>query len=153
VAPDTEIASWKVWESSIAPSFALEVVSTNWRKDYHDAVHAYAELGVDELIVFDPRYTERRDGLRWQCFRRASDGFRLVEHTNADRIGSSSLGCELCVVGFGQKQRIRLMGEKGELFPTAEEAERAAKEAERAAKEAALARVAELEAKLEGQGD
>jgi hypothetical protein len=50
----------------------------------------------------------------------------------------------------GTRQRVRLVESKDSLvlFPTAEEAERQAKEVERQAKEAALARVAELEARL-----
>ena len=152
VAPGTRIRSWKIWETGIAPSFALEVASRDWRKDYEEAPGRYEEAGVDELVVFDPCWQERPGGagVRWQVYRREGRAFGFIEKTNADRVRSESLSCWLRVVGEGDVQRLRLgHGPEGEiLFPTAEEAERAAKEKERAAKEAALARIAELEAQL-----
>jgi len=144
VRPDAAVRSWKVWETGVVPSFALEVVPQDWEKDYAEVPGRYAAMGVEELILFDPRYTERRAGVRFQCFRRASDGrLPLVERTNADRVISTVLGCLVRAVGAGQDLRLRLaLPPDGEtLFPTAEEAEREAKEA-------ALARIAELEAEL-----
>jgi hypothetical protein len=61
------------------------------------------------------------------------------------QIASTVLGCELRAVGLGVGQRIRLVTSEGEIFPTGEEAERAAKEQ-------ALARGAELEAELKRRG-
>jgi hypothetical protein len=151
VPPDTRVPSWKVWETGVVPSFALEVASLDWQKDYYSTPEAHAEMGTGELIVFDPHFAERREGRRWQRFARAQHGrFELLEHTDADRIRSDALGCFVRAVGVEQSLRLRLglppCGD--ELFPTGEEAERQAKEAERQAKEAALARVAELEARL-----
>jgi hypothetical protein len=69
---------------------------------------------------------------------------------NDDRVWSRRLGCFVRSVGQDADLRLRLaLGPHGaDLFPTAEEAERAAKQAERTAKEAALQRIAELEAEL-----
>jgi Uma2 family endonuclease len=172
VSPCTHVRSWKVWEQGIVPSFALEVVSTNWEKDYCDAPLEYQRLGVRELIVFDPSFDSRPSGVRFQRYRRMSpETLELVEKTNGLVVESEVLGCHLRVVGEGSAQRLRIVESRSslELFPTAEEAERnakeveraakeaerrakeaerGAKEAERRAKEAALARIAELEAEL-----
>jgi hypothetical protein len=159
VPPGRRVKSWKVWETGIVPSFALEVVSSNdVEKDYREGLERYAELGVAEVLLFDPDYRRSPDRVRWQryCTRKAR-GFVQVQVSNADRMRSSVLGCFLRVVGEGDAARLRLAtGPRGDtlvLLPdeeerAAKEKERAAKEKERAAKEAALARVAELEALL-----
>lgn len=137
VAPDAAVPSWKVWETGIVPSFALEVVSRDWEKDYAEAPERYAALGVEELVLFDPQYTARRDGIRFQRFRRpAHAGLQLAERTDADRVASEVLGCIIRAVGVDQALRLRLAlpPDGTELFPTAEEA--------------ALERISELEAEL-----
>ena len=82
--------------------------------------------------------------------RTAGGTLDLIERTDGRSIESTVLGCWLRVVGVGHDARVRLSAIRDTtvLFPTAEEAERQAKEAERQAKEAALARIAELEARL-----
>jgi hypothetical protein len=147
VEPDTEVKSWKLWIDGSVPSFALEIVSEEWEKDYEEAPIKYQELGVPEVVIFDPGYELHRDGVRWQVYRRLGKrGLLRVEATNGDRVRSRSLGCWLRAVGEGKHLRLRIAeGRQGErLVPTSEE--RA--EAERTAKEAALARVAKLEAAL-----
>jgi len=175
VAPTTHVRSWKTWETDIAPSFSLEIVSSDWEKDYSEAPPLHEAAGVGELVIFDPAWEERPRGVRWQVFRRVGKrGLVRVEATNGDRVRAKALGIWLRAVGDGRSTRIRIAtGPRGDdLVPTAEESERterlakeaeraakeaeraaregerAAKEAERAAKEAALARVAELEARL-----
>jgi Uma2 family endonuclease len=158
VAQDTAVRSWKVWESGVVPSFAVEVASSDWEKDYIDAPALYGELGASELVVFDPSWLEHDDGVRFQVFRRVKGRrLTLVEATNEDRVRSPTLGLWLRTVGADASTRLRLaLDPRGdELFPTAEEQERAAKEQERAAKEQertakeqALARVEQLEAEL-----
>jgi hypothetical protein len=161
VDPRTRVRTWKLWLDRVVPSFAFEVASQDWEKDYFEVPARYDELGVRELVVFDPEFAERPDGMRWQVFRRVGKrGLVRVEATQADRVRARSLGCWLRAVGEGRDVRVRIgVGAHGdELVPTAEEreataeereaAERAAKEAERAAKEAALRRVAALEAEL-----
>jgi hypothetical protein len=149
VRPGRRVKSWKTWKTGITPSFALEVVtSSDTEKDYREAPVRYAELGAEELCIFDVDFEGGDDRVRWQRYRRlAKRGFVRVEATNADRIRPRTLGCFLRVVGEGEESRLRLgTGLTGDvLFPTEAEAERAAKEAalvlqesERAAKEAAL---------------
>jgi hypothetical protein len=158
------IGAWKVWEEGgKVPSFVLEVVGGNIHKDYTKATRVYAELGVTELIVFDPFPGRKR--ISFQVYRRTGERFLRVEETAQDRVWPSELGCFVRVVFVNGLPRLRLgLGPKGdELFLTGQEAEciekeaalaakdaaLAAKEAERAEKEAALARIAELEAELE----
>src|SRR5262249_38033266 len=127
------------------PSVAIEVVSQDKPyKDYVEAPERYRDLGVKELVIFDPDWERSADRVRWQRYRKLKRrGFVRVEVTNEDRIHSRVLGCWLRVVGEGTSARVRLAtGPSGdELFPTA-------LEAERAAKEEALQRIAVLEALL-----
>jgi Uma2 family endonuclease len=150
------IGSWKVWEHDfIAPSFALEVVSDEWAKDYRDNPRKYGELGTQELVLFDPiayagdapRTPER---IAWHVFRRHGRWLECVERSGKDRVQSQSLGCWLRAVGELDTLRLRLgLGATGdELFPTEEEHERAEKERERAAKERLQLRLIEMEAEL-----
>ena len=172
VPPETRVRSWKIWERGRAPSFALEIVSNDWEKDYVEAPERCGEAGVDELVVFDPGWSQRpgKSGARWQVFRRTdAGGFEAVERHDRDRVWCESFGAYLRAVGFGDRTLLRIgVGEGGEqLFPTEaeaeraekeaeraeKEAERAEKEAERAEKEAALARLRALEAELAKKGD
>jgi hypothetical protein len=157
VRPGIKIDSWQVWnEGGIVPTFALEVVSQDWLKDYRDAPEPYAELGVRELVIFDPEWAERpSERLRWQVYRRlARRGFVRVEANNEDRVRSKVLGCWLRAVGNDlDSLRLRLAtGPQGEvLVPTPDEA-RAAEAKARALAEQKLgaeaeARVAEAEAR------
>jgi Uma2 family endonuclease len=155
VEPATRIRSWKVWEhGGVVPSFALEVVSQNWQKDYEEAPDQYAELGVGELVVFDPDWESRDEGMRWQLFRRVRGrALRRVQVTFDDEVHSSALRCFLRAVGRDESTRVRIAtGPEGAvLVPTDAELvvrDRAEKERERAEKQAALRRVAELEAEL-----
>jgi Uma2 family endonuclease len=158
VDPRTRVRTWKVWQTRVVPSVALEVVSEAWEKDYGDVLRRYEELGVPEVLVFDPGCDEHPGGVRWQVFRRVGRrGLVRVESTDADRVRSKQLGCWFRAIGDGRDTRVRIaVGPRGdEVVPTVEEVERAAKEAERAgkeaeraAKEAALARVSALEAEL-----
>ena len=144
-----EVECWKLWETGVAPSFALEIVSrTNPRKDTERAPLRYDAMGAKELVIFDPKF-RGRDRIRWTVYRRLPKrGLVRVEATNADRIYSKSLRLWLRVVGEGAAMRVRLArGPAGdELIPIPEEQERAARKAaaaaegrERAAHEATAA--------------
>jgi hypothetical protein len=151
VDPTTHVASWKVWETGISPSFALEVVSKDWEEDYARAPTAYESTGVRELVLFDPMYETRTEGLLFQVYRRtARRGLVRVDVTNGDRIRSKVLGCWLRSVGSEQMIRLRIGSgpAANELFPTAEEQERAEKDRERAEKEGLLTKVAAMEQEL-----
>jgi Uma2 family endonuclease len=148
VAPGEDFEFWKVWQTGIVPSFAVEIVSKRKKKDYTEVPPLYGELGVGELVIFDPRYRRRREGVRWQVYRRlARRGFVRVEATNGDRVRSRVLGCWLRVVGEGKEQRVRLATDPSgdDFVPTEVEAERSlAAEAQARA----VAALAEADAKL-----
>lgn len=46
------IQTWR--EGHHPPRLAIEIVSTDWRKDYDQNPPKYAQLGVEELVIFDP---------------------------------------------------------------------------------------------------
>jgi len=127
------IRSWKTWETGIVPSFALEVAGNDITKDYEDGPAEYADLGVSELVVFDPHVTPNsKTRVRWQVFRRiAKRGLVRVDVSQGDRVKSKVLKAWLRAVGTSDAVRVRIAeGAHGEvLFPTEAEAERAAKEA------------------------
>jgi Uma2 family endonuclease len=146
VKPGISIESWKTWETGIIPPLAIEVISQDHLKDYRDGPPKYDELGVKELIIFDPEFeTVRSERWRFQVFRRVGKrGLVRIENTNAQCIRSRVLGCSLRSVGDDPEMvRLRLAtGPEGEIiFPTDAEAERSAREAERAEAEAEIARL------------
>ena len=139
VPQDIAIDVWKVWERGVVPSFALEVVGGDKHKDYEEAPRRYAELGVQELVVFDPFDGPGR--VAFALYRRRGESLQRVQTTSEDRVFSEQLGCHLRRIGRHGETRLRVAtGPRGDdLLPTdaeARDAERAAKEAERAAKEA-----------------
>ena len=152
VDPSTRVKAWKVWETGIVPSFALEVMSGDDTKDVELSPERYAELGAGEVIVFDPDWERRRDGVRFRLFRRQKRGLILVEATHEDRVYAKALGCWLRSLGEGDEVRLRVgLGKRGEeLLPTHQElaqreAELAQREAERAQREEERAQEAERE--------
>jgi Uma2 family endonuclease len=165
VSPTRRIGAWKVWEEGVVPNLAFEIVSTNVDKAYIDSPPLYDELGVSELVIFDPDYEVEPGRVRFQVYRRlARRGLVRVTVTNEDRVRSKVLGCWLRAVGSGDSLRLRLaVGPSGdELFPTESEAasaeaareraekerERAEKEHERAARRLAEEEIARLRAEL-----
>jgi hypothetical protein len=153
VDQDIVIPSWKTWETGIVPSFALEIAGNDVSKDYEDGPVEYADLGVEELVVFDPRATwTSRTRVRWQIFHRIEgQGFVRVEASQADRVRSKVLDAWLLAVGSGDGARIRIgEGPTGDtVFPTEAEEARAAEEKERALRLQAEAEVERLRALLD----
>ncbi|MDC0741290.1 Uma2 family endonuclease [Polyangium mundeleinium] len=136
VDPESAPKCWKVWETGIVPSFALEVMAEENQKDQEQSPRRYDELGVKELVVFDPHADEFPDRIRFSVYRRNARGKLVqVEVTDADRVRSTVLGCFVRVVGTGAAQRLRVgLGPSGdELLPT--EAELAEQERTRAEQE------------------
>ena len=106
--PRTSGKAWKVWETGIVPSFALEVMSDDERRDVEQSPVRYAELGVKELVVFGPEPERRADGVRLRVYRKVGKrGLVLVGVTNEDRVRSKELGCWLRAVGEGLDLRLR----------------------------------------------
>ncbi|MFO0760624.1 MAG: Uma2 family endonuclease [Byssovorax sp.] len=148
VPPGEEFDFWKVWQTGIVPSFALEIVSKRKKKDYTVVPPLYGELGVPELVIFDPRYARRRGGVRFQVYRKlARRGFSRVEATNADRVRSRALGCWIRVVGGAASQRLRLA-----LDPSGDDLVPTAREKAEARATAAEAEVERLRAELARRG-
>jgi len=143
-SPDVAPRCWKVWQTGVAPSFALEIVSEDDEvKDLSESPGRHDELGTQELVVFDPYVDVRSGRTRFRVHRRDERGkLVVVEATNADRIRSEVLGCVLRAVGGGDTMRLRVtVDPEGDvLFPTAAEiaeaAAREAREAESKAREA-----------------
>jgi Uma2 family endonuclease len=152
VQPGEVFTFWKVWQTGIVPSFALEIVSERKKKDYTEVPPFYADLGVEELVIFDPRHQRRRGGLRFQVWRSVPErGFVRVEATNGDRVRSEVLGCWLRAVGEGRAVRLRpALGPAGDaLVPTAREKADAAIAAAKGQVDAAKGEVAAAHAEIE----
>lgn len=157
---DEPVGSWLVWELERPPAFALEVVGRDVGKDYEDAPSAYASVGFEELVIFDPEAPKRRSKrVRWQVYRKDEKGeFSLAWRSGADRVFSQQLGCWLRAVGTGMATRVRVAtGDHGDvLFLTQaectelERAERERVEAQLARTQEALERAEEERARAEG---
>lgn len=151
--PSAMPRSWLLWEHDRGPSFALEIVGRDVLKDYEDAPNEYKQLGVEELVVFDPEPNEhpRSNRVRWQVWRAVKRrGFVRVLSSNGDRVECASLGCWLRVVGEGAAQRVRLaVGPHGDelVLTDAERVEREREERERERERFERER-AELEAEI-----
>jgi len=123
VEPESRIDHWDT-RTGVAPSFVLEVVSKDIPKDYVRAPLRYSEVGVSELVLFDPDAQLSTKRALWHVYRHRGGRFVLSERTARDRVRSTVLGCYLRAVGEGDRQRVRLAtGARGErIFPTVEEA-------------------------------
>jgi Uma2 family endonuclease len=122
--PRRDVRIWQVWVEGVAPKLAVEIVSDDVAKDYEVGPRRYAELGVDELVVYDPDHASAPNRVRWQAYRRRGGQLVLEERTAADRVWCETLGCFLREVHGDDGPRVRLgVGPGGEeLFPTADEA-------------------------------
>jgi Uma2 family endonuclease len=158
---DASFGSWKTWENGGSPELAVEIVSPNEGDgiDWDEKLERYHELGVRELVRFDP---ESPEGARLRVWDRIRED--LIERELAtERTPCRTLGVNwvVCPVA-GEPAGLRLVDDAGQLLELPEEAAergraaaergRAAAERERAeearARAAAEARVRELEAEL-----
>jgi Uma2 family endonuclease len=136
--PDPVPDSWQTWlPGHKPPRFALEVVSQDeWRKDYEQAPAKYAQLGAEELIIFDPRAAVRRElrsarRVPLQLYARQADGTFLRLYAGDGPTRSSVLDAFLVVRVEGDSARLRLSWDAAgeDLVPTGEEAAQKALEA------------------------
>ena len=138
---------YKLWEEPKAPDFVLEVASKNtWEQDLGRKRGLYAELGVREYWLFDPKneyFDPALQGLRLRG-RRYHPLPALVEN-GARMIRSRVLGLDLCVEN--QVLRFREPATGAYLHNNLAEATKAFTEAN-AARLVAEARIAELEGRL-----
>ena len=139
--PDAEPPALKLWELGPrgTPSFALEIVSRDTKKDYQDSPRRYQHLGVRELVIYHHDFAPRRREFRFQVYRRGPRGRLLrVVTSNDDRVESQVLGCHLREVQTPTSPRLRIgVGPHGdELFPTDTEAAEAERDTVRAERDA-----------------
>ncbi|GMV39189.1 MAG: hypothetical protein AMXMBFR64_09050 [Myxococcales bacterium] len=135
---------------SSPPTLAIEIVADDWRKDYEQGPQKYAQLGADELLIFDPEAargaTRLPERTPLQVYVSEADGSFVRGFSGGGPAWSRVLGAWLTVVDGSEAPLLRLVVEDGRtLLPTEAEA----REAERAAREAAEHRLAALEAELE----
>jgi Uma2 family endonuclease len=125
--------SWKIWEQGGVPELAVEIISPHEGDgvDWDEKLERYHELGVPELVRFDP---EAPEGHRLRTWDRVDED--LVER----RVEGDSTPCRvlglnwtICPVA-GQPVGLRLVDDDGRWLETAEEAPEA--------------RIRELEAEL-----
>jgi Uma2 family endonuclease len=142
----TAFGSWKTWEGG-APDLAIEIISPNEDDGiaWDEKLARYHEVGVRELVRFDP---EEPEGRRLRVWDRVRED--LVERMIADdRTPCLTLGgawvVRMIPSTSGDLVGLRLVDDDGRLVETREESEAA-----RAA--AAEARVQELEAELRRRG-
>lgn len=132
-APDCVFQSWKTWELG-TPELAVEILSRSDEapKVLGDKVERYHELGVQELVVFDP---DGPAGSRVRAWDRIDED--LVERkVTADATPCVTLGAHWVVAPCGGLDALRLSHDAAgaRLFPTPTERD--------------AARIAELEAEL-----
>lgn len=152
--PDSKFKSWKVWERG-APQLAVEIVSASDAQEepWDVKFGRYRQLGVAELVRFDPLAAERR----LRIWDRIAD--ELVERELEVPVAESNVlpghWLEIAHPEHGPSLRMSRDAEGTKLYPTEAEAQRAQAEiqraeaeAQRTEAEAALRRVRELEAEL-----
>jgi hypothetical protein len=101
-----QLPSIKTWVHG-APIWALEIASTDGRKDYLRAPQVYERVGVQELVVYDPNWRQRKDGARWQVWRQTSRGWDQVESNCAKQVYCEQLEAWLVEVMVEGEPRVR----------------------------------------------
>jgi Uma2 family endonuclease len=144
-APDTIFTSWKTWERG-APELAIEIVSDSDAPEgsFDEKVHRYHELGVQELIRFDPNAPE---GERLRAWSRVEGDLveRVVENDRTPCVPLNLMWVVVPAADCPAALRLAQDEEGRELVLTEAEFEKARADA-------AERRLAELEAKLAQQG-
>jgi Uma2 family endonuclease len=139
--PDADFRSWKTWERGV-PELAVEIVSPteNAGADWTAKLERYHELGVRELVRFDP------EEMRLRIWDRIEDDLveRVVE---GQRSPCVTLG--LWWTPWREEiSYLRLANAEGELLPTPLDAEKKKLAAEKKKSDEAARRIADLEAQL-----
>jgi Uma2 family endonuclease len=138
--PQTSFGSWKTWEQGGVPDLAVEIVSPNEGDGiaWDEKLARYHELGVKELLRFEPEAPEGRRLRAWDRVREDLVERQLAgDHTVCLTLGLSWTVCPV----DGQPVGLRLVDDAGRLLEVPEEAEATARQD-------AEARVRELEAEL-----
>jgi Uma2 family endonuclease len=156
----TSFGSWKTWEQGGVPDLGIEIVSPNEGDGmaWEDKLARYHELGIKELVRFDPEEPEGRRLRVWDRVR----GDLVERQVAGDRTPCLTLGLSWTVCGVdGQPVGLRLVDLAGLLLEAPEEAEararslaeaRAVAAEARAAIEASGRETAEARAAIEASG-
>lgn len=149
---------WQTWlPGHKPPRWALEIVSDDWKKDDNLNPRKYAQLGVRELVIFDPEVagsSNARNGrAKLQVYRRDADGAFVRVYRGEGPAFSEELGAYLIVrtIDGGTFLRLARDAAGADLVPTTEERASTAEERAKAAEERANAaeeRLRALEAEL-----
>jgi hypothetical protein len=118
--PDSSFGTWKAWERGGPPELAVEIVSPNEGDGvgWEEKLARYHELGVKELLRFDP---EQAEGRRVRAWDRIHDD--LVERqVTGDRTPCITLGLTWIICSVeGEPVGLRLADDAGQLLETREE--------------------------------
>lgn len=127
-APEEIPDAWRLWEpDNPPPSWALEIVSNEWNKDYDLAPAKYEELGCQELVVFDPDAalgkTRNRRRKPLTVYRRTAEGRLQKIFEGAGPAWSQQLDLWLLPSREGYSVNLRLSEDEAgaRLVPTEEE--------------------------------
>jgi Uma2 family endonuclease len=148
------LRSWQTWRCGGAPNLAVEIVSpseddgTTWE----EKLARYHQLGVEELVRFDP---EASEGRRLRVWDRV-EGDLVEREIGGDRTPCLTLGLAWTVRAIpaptGELVGLRLVDDEGRLLLTQEETEAARADAEAEARANAEAR-ADAEAKARAEAE
>lgn len=142
--------SYKHWLEGKAPDFVLEVLSADtWRTDVERKPAIYADLGVREYWIFDPRGIRADGGAPLEGWRLGPAGRRQAVPSKSGAYRSDVLGLDL--IRHGRLLRFR-DPETGDVLPDWVELEQIRRD-ESTAREAAERRIAALEARLRSRRD
>ncbi len=154
--PDTSFDSWKTWERG-APQLAVEIVSASDapEKEWNEKLSKYHELGVQELVRFDPIAPEGSRLRVWDSV----DGDLVERSIVDDQTPCKTLGLFWVIApaeSYSVALRVAHDLEGRDLIPTPDEARRTAEaqakaEAERAKVEAERARAEAERARAEAE--
>jgi Uma2 family endonuclease len=145
-----KLGSWQTWKHGGAPDLAVEIVSPNEGDGttWEDKLARYHELGVTELVRFDP---EAPEGHRLRVWDRVDDDLveRQIRDDQTPCLAFGLLWTVRMVPAPNRSAEFvgpRLIDEAGRLLEAPEEAEARARAAETARADAETAR-AETEAR------
>ena len=109
------IQTWR--EGHHPPRLAIEIVSTEWRKDYDQNPPKYAQIGVEELLIFDPDAArspslpgleEEHERVALQLYQRDPSGGLVCVERGQGPLFSDVLQVWLLVVTTPTGPRLRL---------------------------------------------
>lgn len=173
VSPDTFVVFgvpnysrrvYKFWEEGVPPTVVFEYTSRSTRRaDTHTKVVQYAELGIQEYILFDPLSEYLKPSLqgyqlvqgRYEALPQSADGslvspaLGLSMHQEGLRLRFVELSSETPLLWYDEvSERARMEAERARMEAAARERAEAMMRAEAAAREQAEAQIAALQAEL-----